>query len=327
MGATSDLDFDLARCREERKWRMEAVQSLTTIGHEFDSVAVAENTWWEAAEWTMDDSSLFTEVHWDDAEGQGRRYLYQFGVKKDLFNLQMSAEVHSHEEHSGHTWYMTQCSLSGGTLGATPLSWMSPRRLCQLRELYDYVKEHLTEYNQHFEDTPFVLPMAPPGTTARLQKWLQRLGHLLTEAKLPNSVSAAFLDFFQADCILAAAKKSSPSADAASEANEAAQGYPGEAPTKLAADQSATSDFTVTVAKTDNQTSLGLSIDVANPSKIKVKAINQGLVEDWNALNPDLTIRAGDVILSINGVSGSQMLDLARSDTALQLLVRRPCSS
>lgn len=325
--SASDFDSTLARCREERKWRMEAVQALTTIGREFDHGAVAENTWWEASEWTMDDSALFTEVHWDDSEGQALRYLHPFGVKRDQFNLQMSAEVHSHEEYSGHTWYMIQCSLSGGNLGGTPLLWTSPRRLCQLRGLYDYVKEHLTEYNRHFEDTQFVLPMAPPGTTARLQKWLQRLVHLLTEAKLPNSVAAAILDFFQAHRTLPAAVKSTVSADAVSEAKEAAQGHPGEALTELASEQTATSEFTVTLTKTDDQTSLGMGIDVADPSNIKVNAINNGLVGDWNTVNPHLAIQPDDVIVSINGVYGKQMLDLARSDTVLQLLVRRPGSS
>jgi len=349
VDSVNDWASTVARYREERQWRNERMQDLTAIGQQIGDMTVEESTWREASEWTIDDSTLFSEATWGDSDSQGLRYLHSFGVTRDQFNLQMSVNVNSHEEHSSHTWYMIQCSLSGGKVGVTPLSWNSPRRLCQLRGLHDYVSGHLTEYNRHFKDTQFVLPMAPPGTTARLQKWLQRLVGLLTEAKLPVSVAAAVLDFFQAHHVLATENKTSGCEHAGGEARaaqqertveadselaseqteamEAPQENICEARSELASQQTIASDFTVTLTKPDDQTPLGMELKISDPSNFTVNSINAGLVANWNAANPTVAIKQDDVIVSINGVSGKEMLALAQTKTVLEILVRRLGSS
>lgn len=121
----------------------------------------------------------------------------------------------AHEEHSGHTWYLIQCSLMprGGEhrLGwndddADKLSgvfrghkWLAPRRMTQFREiLYEPVMVMIadTPLVSRFADAPFPMLTAPRGTTARLHAWLQVLADLINGGCLAPALVAWTLMFF-----------------------------------------------------------------------------------------------------------------------------------
>lgn len=82
----------------------------------------------------------------------------------------------------------------------TLLAWRAPRRLCQLRSgLHDIVKETLASaYQTHFNGTPFAHRMAPPGTTKRLDQWLQRLGQCISMRLVSPRIAAQTLKFLGA---------------------------------------------------------------------------------------------------------------------------------
>lgn len=165
----------------------------------------AEAAVWEAASsWTyMDLDGYFDRV--------GASYLRQFGVEvreghmeyPEGGPLQLQLELDSHEEHAGCTWYMIKCSLSGGSLGSALLNWPAPRRLAQLREFHDQIKDRLGDgYKTKFADTPFAHHAAPKGTTSKLSAWLNKLATAMNRSELQAGECSLSLKFFHSDLAL-----------------------------------------------------------------------------------------------------------------------------
>merc|ERR1719401_781825 len=66
-------------------------------------------------------------------------------------------------------------------------------------------------------------------------------------------------------------------------------------------------EFTVLLKKTADNMRLGMAVDIADPKRMIVEKIIEGLVQQWNEKNPKLKIGEGDEVLSVNGVSGDAM--------------------
>lgn len=131
---------------------------------------------------------------------------------------QLALTMLGHEECGGHTWYMIECHVKGLTepamvlrydaSGERPpagfreaeleLRWRAPRRLLHLREsLHDPLKLTLgTSYTSLFGSAPFARAGAPPGTTARLAAWLNKLAQLINKEALPAGLLSRTLLFF-----------------------------------------------------------------------------------------------------------------------------------
>jgi len=107
--------------------------------------------------------------------------------------------VAEHFERKGHTWYQLDCSLSQH--GAKTVGWQVTRRLSQLRKLwYKKVKAHLgEEYATVFAKTPFARRGGRRGTSARLNRWCERLATSINSGLIPPAVVALTLRFLEAD--------------------------------------------------------------------------------------------------------------------------------
>merc|ERR1719277_1704697 len=58
---------------------------------------------------------------------------------------------------------------------------------------------------------------------------------------------------------------------------------------------------------------------------LRIKAVNQGLISDWNFVNPEGEIKANDWIVEVNGIRGSadRMLEEIGTSVRFQLQVLR----
>merc|ERR1719277_1242994 len=58
---------------------------------------------------------------------------------------------------------------------------------------------------------------------------------------------------------------------------------------------------------------------------LRIKAVNQGLISEWNFINPEREIQANDWIVEVNGIRGSadRMLEEIGTSVRFQLQVLR----
>ena len=83
--------------------------------------------------------------------------------------------------------------------GYPRLDWTISRRLAQLRELHDYVKENLGEaYKLEFEGSPFARRGGLIGTTTRLSEWCTALGDCINGGGASPMLAHFVLTFVQA---------------------------------------------------------------------------------------------------------------------------------
>eukprot|EP00927_Polykrikos_kofoidii_P024720 TRINITY_DN22410_c0_g1_i1.p1 TRINITY_DN22410_c0_g1~~TRINITY_DN22410_c0_g1_i1.p1 ORF type:complete len:390 (+),score=72.15 TRINITY_DN22410_c0_g1_i1:168-1337(+) len=110
---------------------------------------------------------------------------------------ELQLQVTGHVEEGGHTWYVIECSLKCLDVCPKPLRWRVQRRLVQLREsLHDPVKKALMDdYVKQFGDAPFARHGGLPGTSARLQEWLNALSRSIDNGVCSPSVVAHVLQF------------------------------------------------------------------------------------------------------------------------------------
>lgn len=96
--------------------------------------------------------------------------------------------VVGHEEIDGHTQYHIRCTLCNAKPDTTPPSvWGCWRRLRELRDLHDIVKQTLGEtYSSVFGETPFARHGGFPGTTARLHAWLGTLASCINSGRFSS---------------------------------------------------------------------------------------------------------------------------------------------
>jgi len=164
------------------------------------------------------------------SDGEVQDYLWQYGFLANSPTSwqdsppEIRLRVSDHQGSTeGHTLYTVICGIprpahwpkppfepsaavaaSGSPASQaakrTLLAWRAPRRLCQLRSgLHDLVKEMLgSQYQTHFNGTPFAHRMAPPGTTKRLDQWLQRLGQTISMRFVNPRIAAQTLKFLGA---------------------------------------------------------------------------------------------------------------------------------
>jgi len=82
-------------------------------------------------------------------------------------------------------------------------------------------------------------------------------------------------------------------------------------------------DFDVDVDRSEGRS---LGIEVVTEGTLIVMSINEGLIQEWNAANPDKAIEEKDHIVGANDVRGDvdSILDQCRQEQPLRLTVRRP---
>lgn len=70
---------------------------------------------------------------------------------------------------------------------------------------------------------------------------------------------------------------------------------------------------------------LGLDVDYGDKTTLKVMKVKPGLVNEWNIAKPDLEVRIGDRIVSVNGVGGTtdRIIGEVTTSSTLDLKVRR----
>lgn len=105
--------------------------------------------------------------------------------------------LEGHSEVDRHTFYDVKCVLSGAH---ETHSWKSKKRLSHLREsLYSPLVTGLAgDYKKLFSKAPFALPAGPPGTSARLAKWLDRLADCVNQGSVTPAFVVRVLWFFEA---------------------------------------------------------------------------------------------------------------------------------
>jgi len=84
-------------------------------------------------------------------------------------------------------------------------------------------------------------------------------------------------------------------------------------------------EYIVTLTKTSGVT-LGLDVDtMAEVGVLPIQAITGGLVEAWNAENPDTQVCKGDKIIEVNGVrgDGASLVERCARDQTLRMVLRR----
>ncbi|CAK0840348.1 unnamed protein product [Prorocentrum cordatum] len=86
-------------------------------------------------------------------------------------------------------------------------------------------------------------------------------------------------------------------------------------------------EWTVVVDKPDPGAKLGLDITFRERLGIalRIKSVNQGLISEWNLINPEREIKANDWIVEVNGIRGSadQMLEEIGTSLRFRLQVLR----
>jgi len=108
---------------------------------------------------------------------------------------QVELAVETHEKSSGGTLYTLSCRISSRRQERA--QWRVKRTLAELREgMHEVVKNHLARsYSDVFYDAPFAMRHGPPGTTGRLQAWMERLTARMNEGVDPPALLAKILEF------------------------------------------------------------------------------------------------------------------------------------
>mmetsp|Transcript_93281 Transcript_93281/g.273063 ORF Transcript_93281/g.273063 Transcript_93281/m.273063 type:complete len:129 (+) Transcript_93281:67-453(+) len=84
-------------------------------------------------------------------------------------------------------------------------------------------------------------------------------------------------------------------------------------------------EWTVTLKKASAESRLGVDIDFSDGVVMIIDKVNEGLVSEWNKLNPDKEVSTGDSVVSVNGHWGSShdMAEACKRDEVLHLTVER----
>lgn len=108
----------------------------------------------------------------------------------------LTLTILSHSEIEDHTFYQVKCALA--TARSLSLTWTVHRRLVHLREgLHDFVQNLLgTTYDTVFGEARFARRGGLPGTTARLQAWLETLAAHVNGGTASPATVAQILNFF-----------------------------------------------------------------------------------------------------------------------------------
>lgn len=103
-----------------------------------------------------------------------------------------------HREIDGHTYYGVKCHLL--VRRGASVEWHKQRRLLHLRDgIHDMVRKHFGEdYDSMFGEARFARRGGLPGTTTRLQAWLQQLAECVHSGTVPPVLVARVLQFFEA---------------------------------------------------------------------------------------------------------------------------------
>merc|ERR1712125_46950 len=66
---------------------------------------------------------------------------------------------------------------------------------------------------------------------------------------------------------------------------------------------------------------VGLNVDWRCKDRLRIMKMKEGLATKWNAANPSASMKAGDCIVSINGVSGNALalLEIVRTSSRLEM--------
>lgn len=178
----------------------QAIHALSSVEDKSDSAWLP--TWEAAAQWSL---GWFQEAEFSP-------YLRHLGFEVETnekwsalphnSGISLHIELLSHVQMAGHTWYQVNCQLKRSA-GRGDMAWPAPRRLVQLRlDLHDRIKYILgSDYARLFGETRFAKYGAPPGTTARLRAWLDKLTNLINNGEVSPGVAAVALAFFQAPSI------------------------------------------------------------------------------------------------------------------------------
>mmetsp|Transcript_68001 Transcript_68001/g.197070 ORF Transcript_68001/g.197070 Transcript_68001/m.197070 type:complete len:154 (+) Transcript_68001:52-513(+) len=116
----------------------------------------------------------------------------------------------------------------------------------------------------------------------------------------------------------AAAAKGEAKEEAATKAKEAAKESPRESPKELP------KEWTLSLVKVEGSR-LGVDVDLSENVYIVVEFVHPGLVTDWNTAHPDLAVKRGDRIVSVNSVRSNarDMVDICKKEKTLELIVQR----
>mmetsp|Transcript_25921 Transcript_25921/g.41638 ORF Transcript_25921/g.41638 Transcript_25921/m.41638 type:complete len:176 (-) Transcript_25921:64-591(-) len=84
-------------------------------------------------------------------------------------------------------------------------------------------------------------------------------------------------------------------------------------------------EFTITLRKTPDNSRLGLTVDIANSVCMVVDKVNGGLLAEWNQKNPDLEVKPGDRVMTVNGQSGDavELTQVCKQDDVLEMKIVR----
>jgi hypothetical protein len=114
---------------------------------------------------------------------------------------------------------------------------------------------------------------------------------------------------------------------AATEVSEAAQAQPpAQSPKRRSGgyDASSWQEFSITLKKTAGG-KIGLKVDQPEGLALEITRIKEGLVQEWNASNPELQVIKGDRIVEVNGMRNNsvRMLDVLGTEEFLDLAIAR----
>lgn len=133
-----------------------------------------------------------------------------FGYQERRASAGPQVSQRGHAEYVGFTWYFIQAELTPIPQarldvqddeknwdldeGKRSVFLLAPRRLTHLQGLHHHVKKVLgPEYTKHFTDTPFARSGGVPGTTARLNTWLKKLGDVINSYATDDTVSPSLV--------------------------------------------------------------------------------------------------------------------------------------
>lgn len=109
----------------------------------------------------------------------------------------LSIRITNHAEVDSHTRYHVECSITwpGDDGSHVVHTWAVEQRLMNFRvDLHDPVKRELaSSYKLIFGRAHFARRGGPRGTSARLNRWLQRLAHCINSREVPPVVVALTL--------------------------------------------------------------------------------------------------------------------------------------
>lgn len=119
-------------------------------------------------------------------------------LEADAEQPKLTLTMLGHKEIENHTFYEIRCQLESKP--SLSLNWCVHRRLAHLREgLHDFVQGRLgSDYDAVFGETRFARHGGLPGTTARLQAWLEKLAIHMNEGAAPPVIVAQVLHFCEA---------------------------------------------------------------------------------------------------------------------------------